>query len=200
VNIDLSQLPHDKTQREVVETMIRKHEISNVLYSDEDEDTTRYIMQNPDDRRTCRRSQYNKGEIIDDFASGKGSTSPIELHQKILLGAKSNSIGYNTTSIELDKIHSNRQKDRKAVLEMLKDSEEAQKIYGINKDTFQKFIEDFPKFEALMECYTNKSSNSAKDKPNLNKEEMSENETRISDEAIDKLMINMNQKLECLEN
>lgn len=52
VNIDLSQLPHDMTQREVVETMIRKHEISNFMYSDEDEDTTRYIMQNPDDRRT----------------------------------------------------------------------------------------------------------------------------------------------------
>lgn len=112
VNIDLSQLPHDMTQREVVETMIRKHEISNFMYSDEDEDTTRYMIQNPDDRRTCRRPQgNNKTEIVDDLGAGKGSTSPIDLHQKILLGAKSNSIACNTTSIELDNINSNRRNE-----------------------------------------------------------------------------------------
>lgn len=64
VNIDLSRLPHDMTQREVVETMIRKHELSNFMYSDEDKDTSRYIAQNLEDRRTCRRSQYNKNNDI----------------------------------------------------------------------------------------------------------------------------------------
>lgn len=52
VNIDLSQLPHDMTQREVIQTMIRKHEISNIVYTNEDDDTSRYRVQNLDDRRT----------------------------------------------------------------------------------------------------------------------------------------------------
>jgi hypothetical protein len=77
VNIDLSLLPHDMTQREVVETMIRKHEISNFMYSDEDEDTSRYIMQNLDDRRTCRRSQYSKKNDSIEREGPRESKSPI---------------------------------------------------------------------------------------------------------------------------
>lgn len=112
VNIDLSQLPHDMTQREVVETMIRKNEISNFMYSDEDEDTSRYIMQNPDDRRTCRRSQCNKKtEIVEDLANPKESVSPINFHKKIVLGSKSNSIALKTASIDTEDISSTRVKD-----------------------------------------------------------------------------------------
>jgi len=112
VNIDLSQLPHDMTQREVVETMIRKHEISNFMYSDEDEDTTRYIMQNPDDRRTCRRSQYNKkDEEGDNTVQPKESISPMEFHKKMLLGSKSNSIAPNIASIDTEEGVSNRIKE-----------------------------------------------------------------------------------------
>lgn len=98
VNIDLSQLPHDMTQREVVETMIRKHEISNFMYSDEDEDTSRYIMQNPDDRRTCRRSQYNNKKP----SPSKDSTSPIDFHKKILLGSKSSSLALKSVTNEAE--------------------------------------------------------------------------------------------------
>jgi len=108
VNIDLSLLPHDMTQREVVETMIRKHEISNIMYSDEDEDTTRYMMQNPDDRRTCRRSQYNKNENKEESINTKESISPVDLQKRIILGSKSNSIECKTASVEYESIKSNR--------------------------------------------------------------------------------------------
>jgi len=101
VNIDLSLLPHDMTQREVVETMIRKHEKSSCMYSDEDEDTSRYIIQNPDDRRTCRRSQHSKkNDMIESLVNIKESKSPIEYRKKIILGSKSNSIEYKTATIE----------------------------------------------------------------------------------------------------
>lgn len=112
VNIDLSQLPHDMTQREVVETMIRKNEISNFMYSDEDEDTSRYIMQNPDDRRTCRRSQCNKKtDIVEELENPKESVSPINFHKKVVLGSKSNSIALKTASIDTEDVISSRVKD-----------------------------------------------------------------------------------------
>jgi uncharacterized coiled-coil protein SlyX len=115
VNIDLSQLPHDMTQREVVETMIRKHELSNFMYSDEDEDTSRYMIQNLDDRRTCRRSQYNKNtDMLTNekqkssnkdsraIVIAKDSTSPIDFQKKIVLGSKSNSITCKTATLETE--------------------------------------------------------------------------------------------------
>ena len=112
VNIDLSQLPHDMTQREVVETMIRKHELSG-LYSDEDEDTSRYILQNLDERRTCRRSQYkgDKDSVKDAIVIAKDSTSPIDFSRKIILGSKSNSIACKTATLETENAVSNRRKE-----------------------------------------------------------------------------------------
>ena len=101
------------TQREVVETMIRKHEISNFMYTDEDEDTTRYIIQNVDDRRTWRRSQYNKNDNSEGPIYTKDSSSPIDLQKCIILGAKRNSIENNMGSIELEDINSDRQEEIK---------------------------------------------------------------------------------------
>lgn len=110
VNIDLSQLPHDMTQREVVETMIRKHEISNFMYEDEEGDTTRYIMQNLDDRRTCRRSQCNKKDEEDPIKQ-KDSISPVDFQKKIILASKRDSTVPNIASIETEEADSNRLKD-----------------------------------------------------------------------------------------
>ena len=113
VNIDLSQLPHDMTQREVVETMIRKHELSNFLQSDEDEDTSRYMAQNLDARRTCRRSQYNKNnealstENRNEDPKGnifiaQDSNSPVNLNEKITLESKLNTLANKEMTLETE--------------------------------------------------------------------------------------------------
>ena len=113
VNIDLSQLPHDMTQREVVETMIRKHELSNFMQTDEDEDTSRYMVQNLDDRRTCRRSQYNKNNDAlsteNKNEDNKGnifiaqdSNSPIDFNDKIILETKQNTLVDKTDTIKTE--------------------------------------------------------------------------------------------------
>ena len=93
--------------------MIRKHEIPNFMYTDEDEDTTRYIIQNLDDRRTCRRPQYNKNENSEAPIYTKDSSSPIDLQKCIILGAKKNSIEHNMGSIELEDINSDCQEEIK---------------------------------------------------------------------------------------
>lgn len=112
VNIDLSQLPHDMTQREVIETMIRKHEISNFLYTNEDEDTSRFMIQNPDDRRTWRRSQYSKkNDTVEDLCNVNDTSTPIDFYKKMTIGSKTNSISANTTPIEVDMVTSNRSKN-----------------------------------------------------------------------------------------
>ena len=115
VNIDLSQLPHDMTQREVMETMIRKHELSNVMYSDEDEDTSRYTGLNIDDRRTCRRSQYNKNNDVlstgnksnsskerGNIFIAKESNSPIDLNKKVILASKSSAVQAKNNETETE--------------------------------------------------------------------------------------------------
>lgn len=83
------------------------------MYTDEDEDTTRYIIQNVDDRRTCRRSQYNKNDNSEGPIYTKDSSSPIDLQKCIILGAKRNSIENNMGSIELEDINSDRQEEIK---------------------------------------------------------------------------------------
>lgn len=147
VNIDLSQLPHDMTQREVVETMIRKHELSNFMYSDEDEDTSRYMIQNLDDRRTCRRSQYNKNtdiltsdkqkiSSIDNRAIiiTKDSTSPIDFQKKIILGSKSNSIGCKTATLETEEVLSNRRRESESKSNVLSDEVISQLVTKMKED------------------------------------------------------------------
>lgn len=123
VNIDLSQLPHDMTQREVVETMIRKHEMSNIMHSDEDEDTSRYTGLNVDDRRTCRRSQYNKKNDVlssrnksnsskerGNIFIEKESSSPIDLNQKIILDSKQKEVQMKKNPVKVEGEISNRRK------------------------------------------------------------------------------------------
>ena len=83
------------------------------MYTDEDEDTTRYIIQNVDDRRTWRRSQYNKNDNSEGPIYTKDSSSPIDLQKCIILGAKRNSIENNMGSIELEDINSDRQEEIK---------------------------------------------------------------------------------------
>ena len=105
MNIDLSQPQHDMTRREVMNTMIRKHEHSNVIYSDEDEDTSRYTGLNIDDRRTCRRSQYNKNNDVLSTSNKSNSSkergnifiakefnSPIDLNKKVILAIESRAV------------------------------------------------------------------------------------------------------------
>ena len=105
MNIDLSQPQHDMTRREVMKTMIRKHEHSNVIYSDEDEDTSRYTGLNIDDRRTCRRSQYNKNNDVLSTSNKSNSSkkrgnifiakefnNPIDLNKKVILATESSAV------------------------------------------------------------------------------------------------------------
>lgn len=139
------------TQREVVETMIRKHEISNFMYSDEDEDTSRYIMQNLDDRRTCRRSQYNKNENGDDSSNVKEQFSPKDIHKRILLGAKSNSIGLKTASIEFEHLNTDQS------------HEEEQKQDMPLENLIQKLVSDMSQnLEYLESSSSNKQNVSSK--------------------------------------
>ena len=142
------------TQREVVETMIRKHEISNFMYTDEDEDTTRYIIQNVDDRRTCRRSQYNKNENSEAPIYTKDSSSPIDLQKCIILGAKRNSIEHNMGSIELEDVNSDRQEEIKQNL--------------ITQEVIDKLTSDITKNLEYLENLENHDK--SKQKPNSHEE------------------------------
>ena len=154
VNIDLSQLPHDMTQREVIETMIRKHEISNFLYTNEDEDTSRFMIQNPDDRRTWRRSQYSKkNDTVEDFWNVNDSSTPVDFYKKITIGSKTNSISANTAPIEIDMAVSNRSKN-------------SMKLNLITEEVISKLIKSM---SDNLKCLENWENN--KSKPNSTSQE-----------------------------